>query len=93
MIFIQTISEDKTDFTIITPSSGKAIYFWQIVLDASGNDTGATLNFLTSAIQVAKVDGKGSVGIMNPDKQGAIDEVLSITCGADTSVKILYDEV
>jgi hypothetical protein len=90
MNLIATYETAQTDLAIITPSSGKKVYLWQVVLTA---EDGVELNFLTSVLQVAKIEKNGSVGIMNPDKNGAIDEVLSLTCGANATVKILYDEI
>lgn len=90
MNLIATYETAQTDLSIITPSSGKKIYLWQVVLTA---EDGVELNFLTSVLQVAKIEKNGSIGIMNPDKNGAIDEVLSLTCGANATVKILYDEI
>lgn len=89
MNFIATYETAQSDLAIVTPSSGKKLYLWQLILSA---DNGAELDFLTSEVLVAKID-KGSIGFSNLDKTGAIDEVLSLTCGANTTVKILYDEI
>ena len=90
--FVQSYAEAQTDLAVITPSEslGEKIYLWQVILTA---ENGAELNFLTSAVQVAKVDGSGSLGISNPDKSGIIGEPLSLTCGANATVKVMYDKI
>ena len=87
---IQTYGSQQTDATILTPASGKKLYLWQVICDFAG---GLALEFITSAITVTDQPGGGQIGIMNPDKTGAVDEVLSLSCGAGTTVKILYDEI
>ena len=89
--FINTYTSAQTSLDIITPSSGKKIYLWQVVLSA---ENGAELKFEDSNQVVTKVTGIGQSGIMNPNVEGSADEPLSLTCGADTTtVRILYDEV
>lgn len=90
MIFYQTYAESQNEVAIVTPSSNKKIYIWQVIIETATN---ASCAFLTSAKEILILANAGSTGAMNVDKVGATDEAISLTCGANTTIKILYDEV
>jgi len=90
MTFRQTYTQAQEDTVIITPSSGKKIFIWSIIIETENN---AILDFLTSEILVYEKPNAGKIINHNVCKEGAINEVLSLTCGANTTIKILYDEV
>jgi hypothetical protein len=89
MIFKQVYTNSQTDLAIITPASGKKIYVWEAVIES---ESSGEVEFLTSVIKVVSTDSssRNKVGV---HKEGAVDEVLSLTCGANTTVRILYEEI
>lgn len=87
---IQTFNTVQNGTTLIVPTNGKSLYVWNILIETSSN---ATVIFDYSSVKLAELLSAGSLGINNLDKQGQTDEEISITCGAGTTVKILYDEV
>ena len=90
MTFKQIYTEVQINTEMISPSSGKSLFIWQIIMEASGE---ALVEFAPSGIDVAQLNGAGSIGISNPDCEGQIGESLTISCPANTTVKVLYDEV
>ncbi len=88
--FIKTYDTAQTDLAIITPATGKSIYLWQVIVKTDSN---VKLDFATSGINIVDLTSAGEAGVMNVDKQGAVDESLTLNCGAGTTVKILYDEI
>lgn len=90
MIFRNVYSQSQSDLTIITPSSGQKLYIWQVVIESEGT---VTVEFLTSNKIVAELLAAGKMGVSNMDKLGEAGEVLSLTCAANTTITVLYDEV
>lgn len=90
MFISQTYNSAQENATIITPSSGKAIYVWQTSIHTTGM---SSAKFLISDKEIESLGYKSGWGPQLVDVQGAVDEVLSITCPANTTVKIFYEEV
>ncbi len=88
MTFKQFYATSQTNLSIIIPSSGKRIYVWNIIIHT---ETSVSLEFLISNLILSNQDG---TRIPNEEvREGAIDESLSLTCGANTTTIILYDEI
>jgi hypothetical protein len=91
MIKVETYASAQTDTTIITPSAGKSILIWDVIVES---DSSVSLKFNTSNITAVRMPNAGRMEDMLVDEQGAVDEVLSITCGTgNTTVKIHYYEL
>lgn len=94
MIYKNTFGTEQTDTTIITPSGGKKVYVTKTIIEGGA----ATIEFLTSDIDVsgaasnAVIQSTGKL-INMPDIEGAIDEVLSVSCDASTTITVLYEEL
>ncbi|MBN1467749.1 MAG: hypothetical protein JW924_03405 [Fusobacteriaceae bacterium] len=85
MTFKQTYTQAQNKTIIITPTEGKKLYIWKSIING---DNSGKLEFIPSALIVKQ--GGGS----NPNNsEGAIDEGLSLTCEAQTTIIILYDEI
>jgi len=85
----------QTALTIITPDPGKKLVVKQVYASTSTVNIDITLAFATSAetvfklytAQKATATGNIVCGV------GAVDEVLSLTCGANTFISVAYDEI
>jgi len=85
---IQTYDEQEEE-TIITPAEGKRIVVWNIKARYANN---IVLGFASRELLALSGDGE----IINPSmfsNEGGIDESLVLSCGAGTTIKILYEEV
>jgi len=84
----------QTNTTIITPSAGKKLEIHSIVLSSSATTGVSVIEFLTSGGLAYKFyhtsQSRGSSGIIHLD--GNIDEVLSISCPANTFIGVVYHE-
>jgi hypothetical protein len=88
MIYTNEFLELQNEVAIITPSSGQAIYIWNIIFQGEGS-----LRFSNSGNEdLVNVLG-GSLGMNNVDKQGEPGESIILNCQPGTVVKILYDEI
>ena len=85
----------QTAVAFLTPTSGKKLVIKQVYVSTSTVNVDVTLAFVTSdktmfklyTAQKATATGNIVCGI------GAVDEVLSLTCGDNTFVSVAYDEV
>ena len=85
----------QTAVAFLTPTSGKKIIIKQVYASSSTVNVDITLEFVTSSktifklytAQKATATGNLICGV------GAVDEVLSLTCGDNTFVSVAYDEV
>ena len=90
MTFNQTYTEEQIQTQMIVPASGMSIYVWQIILESEGE---AIVEFRPSGIKVAELENGGKLGASNSNITEAPDEPLTITCVANTTVRVLYDEI
>lgn len=90
MTFRQNYAESQSDLTILTPSEGKKLYIWHITLES---DNTSSLSFVSSGNIIVNLLGSGAIGANNLNKIGNTDEAIKITCGTNTTINILYDEV
>ncbi len=88
-------SQAQSSTDIITPSSGKYLKIKQVYASTADSATNITLEFSTSEIVVFKLytDKKQAQAGNISAVKGAIDEPLTLTCGANTFVSISYDEL
>lgn len=83
-----TYGSPQIDTVILTPGNGDYLYIWNIVIESDGD---YELKFSTSG-SVIKGTG-GIMGATGVNKQGVVDESLLLTCAANTTIRILFDEV
>ncbi len=81
--------------TIITPTAGKALQIHDIFVSTNVTNVDIVLEFTTSTIIVFKLytSQQQSAEDTVIHIEGAVDEVLKITCGAGTFVSVTYHEV
>ena len=87
-------AQAQTAVAFLTPTSGKKIIVKQIYASSSTVNVDVILEFVTSSktifklytAQKATATGNIICG------EGAVDEVLSLTCGDNTFVSVSYDE-
>lgn len=87
-------SQSQSAAAMITPTSGKKLIIRQVYASTSTINADVTLEFLTSEKIIFKLytaQTATSVGNIICG-EGAVDEVLSLTCGANTFVSVSYDE-
>jgi hypothetical protein len=86
--FYETFSDAQTETTIITPSSGDYLFVWMLCVESDGY---YKMYFPTAG---TLIEGNGGItGMANICKYGADDEVVKLTCDANTTVRVLYHEV
>lgn len=91
-----TITEDyagaQTNTAIITPPSGYRVCIHHIYTSTDQNTVDTVFDFLTSGIVVYKlyVSKQQAKSATSMNIRGAVNEVLSVTCGAKTFVLICY---
>ena len=78
----------------LTPTSGKKIIVKQVYASTAVDSTDVILEFVTSSktifrLYTTKKQAQTGNVICG---EGAVDEVLSLTCGAGTFVSVSYDE-
>ena len=87
-------AQAQTAVAYLTPTSGKKLVIKQVYVSTSTVNVDVTLEFATSVktifklytAQKATATGNIICG------EGAVDEVLSLTCGDNTFVSVSYDE-
>jgi hypothetical protein len=83
-----TFDTAQVDTDILTPSGNDYLFIWNVIVESEGE---YDLKFPTSGSVIKGVGGiMGATGI---NKQGLDDEPLQLTCAANTTVRILFDEV
>ena len=87
MIFVNNYLIEQTNLAVITPSSGKKLHVWVVIADTGSN---FSLEFKTSQKIVKNIP---TIGTGDVEFIGAIDEVLSLDCGVNTSIGIMYEEI
>ena len=92
--FAQDYSGAQTNLTIITPSSGKKLEITQIYVSTSTVNVDVTLDFATSGNIVFKLytAQKATDSGIPCHHDGAVDESLRLTCGANTFICVSYIE-
>jgi len=88
-------SAAQTAVAFLTPASGKRIVVKQVYVSTEAIDVDVTLEFATSSKTIFKLytaKKQAQTGDIICGK-GAVDEVLSLTCGEKTYVSVAYDEV
>ena len=85
----------QTAVAFLTPSSGKRLIIKQVYASTSTVNVDVTLVFVTSSKTIFKLytAQKASIAGNLICGMGAVDEVLSLTCGDNTFVSVAYDEV
>ena len=92
--FAQDYSGAQTNLTIITPSSGKKLEIIGVYASTSTVNVDVTLDFVTSGNIIFKLytaQKATAVGIPC-HHDGAINESLRLTCGANTFICVSYIE-
>ncbi len=92
--FAQDYSGAQTNLTIITPSSGKKIEIIGIYASTSTVNIDITLDFATSGNVVFKLytAQRATAAGIPCHHDGAVDESLRLTCGANTFICVSYME-
>jgi len=81
----------QTDAVLLSVSSSKSLFVWNCWLE--NTEDGLTfIKYETSEDTVLEFDGIGG-GIHQVNLFGAIDENIIITCPANTTVVVLFDEI
>lgn len=84
----------QTAVTFLTPTSGKKLIIKQVYASTESITVDVTLEFATSSKTIFKLytaKNQTHTGNIICGK-GAVDEVLTLTCGAKTFVSVSYDE-
>ena len=79
----------------LTPTSGKKLLIRQVYASTAVDTTDVILEFVTSSKTVFRLyttKKQAQTGNIICG-EGAVDEVLTLTCGAGTYVSVSYDEV
>lgn len=85
-----TYGTAQTDTVILTPGTGDYLFIWNVIVEAPA-DGAYEIKFPTSGLVIEGIGGtKGSYGV---NKSGNDDESLELTCAANTTVRILFDEI
>lgn len=78
----------QVDTVLVDVNSGDYVYVWSLVIEA---DSYYEVKFSGGTKVITGVGGiTGAVAL---NKQGPVGEDLIITCDANTTVRILFDEV
>lgn len=82
----------QTGAVAITPPSGKLLCIHSVFTSADQNVVDTEFNFATSGICIHKlyVSQQQHSSVTDMHIEGAVDEVLSVTCGAATFIMICY---
>jgi len=93
-IFTDDFSTAQTLQTILTPASGKKIILHQVFVSTSTTNINITLEFATSSILIFKLYTAQSARALGTDchLRGAVDEPVTLTCGTNTFISIVYHE-
>jgi len=85
----------QTAVAFLTPTSGKKLIIKQVYASTSTVNVDVTLEFVTSSKTIFKLytSQKAAIAGNLICGTGAVDEVLSLTCGDNTFVSVAYDEV
>lgn len=85
----------ETDTTFLTPTAGKKLQIHNVFVSTNDKTVNVTLEFPDSTITVFKMytDKNQLATSAIVHIEGAVDEVLEITCGAGTFVSVTYHEV
>lgn len=92
--FSADYSGAQTDQTIITPSTGKKLHISGVYVSTSTINVDITLAFATSGDVIFKLytAQRASQAGIPCHHDGAVNEVLKLTCGANTFVCVTYRE-
>jgi len=82
----------QTDTVLHSPASSKSMYIWNCVLENTENGT-TTVKFATSGNVIAELIGIGVQGMVGINMEGAVDEDITISCPANTTVVTLTDDL
>lgn len=90
--FYNEYTTSQTNLDIITPMSGKKVIVWSITVESDGD---TTLDFSTSSQSLisGELDNGGRYTKETTGTVGDVDEPLTLSCGTNTIVSVLYDEV
>jgi hypothetical protein len=90
MIYIATLSADKTDEAVITPASGKKLCILYVRLaNPVITDPNVTLKFGSTVHYEAE---PGSTMSTDQFTQGSVDQSLLLTGKAGVEVRVQYEE-
>lgn len=84
----QTFTTSQTNVDIISPPGGDYLFIWSAIIEATG---AYELKFPVSG-SIIKGSG-GALGIMGVNKQGLPSETVQITCDANTTIRVMFDEI
>ncbi len=92
--FAQDYSGAQTNLTIITPSSGKKLEIIGVYTSTSTVNVDVTLDFATSGNIIFKLytAQRATAAGIPCHHDGAVDESLRLTCGANTFICVSYIE-
>ncbi len=92
--FTADYSGAQAGVIILTPSSGKSLEIHEIYVSTDTTTTNVTLEFATSGITAFKLYTTNftaaETSFIHVD--GAVNEPITLTCGADTFISITYHE-
>lgn len=79
----------QTDTVLDTPSSSKRFVIWGAILKSPEGI--AEVKFTNSGDII--ISGAGDIGSSNIGGEGEVGESISITCPANTTIALMYDEL
>jgi hypothetical protein len=83
----------QTDTVVASPSTNKSLIIWGAIAETSAIGT-TELKFATSGDKLLESEGgTQTVKTTNLGMEGAVNEDITITCPAGTTVIILFDEL
>ena len=92
--FTADYSGAQAGVIILTPSSGKSLEIHNVFVSTDTTTTDVTLEFATSGITIFKLYTTNFTAVTSQilHIDGAVDEPITLTCGADTFISITYHE-
>lgn len=84
----QEYGTSQSNTTLFTPASGKVCYVWNLIVTATGD---YKIEFPDSGVVMEGSGGTTGSYLLN--KQGNANELLKVTCAADTIIDALVDEI
>lgn len=90
--FKETYGTAQTDTVVLSPASPKQIVVWGAKLETTEDGT-AEIKFATSGDIILSRSLTGSTKATNMFLEGATDEDIIVTCPANTTVTVFFDEL
>ena len=91
----EVFTDAQVDTIIATPKNDQAFVVWNCIIRSSNteNVTPPTVVKFAGGQVIKEITGRGGTGASNFFKEGDLNESITITCPANTTVIMFLDEV